>query len=237
MADQLFQRVYNDAINRLRSQVQQAPPPPPPQHPVVLQSQHAPMSTDQIFSSMADELTRSYYGNAVQRLQSEVQARVRQGYNRTNQTPPQYGGGPSQVQQPQFNQPQSFTAPQLMAPPIPAPQQSLPPAEGRSLSASHGNWNPPLSEGALPRNQSPPVKLEPDDENNGANQSPPIKLEPENESNGASLSLWSSAESVAEGRAIANTRHHAVEDTNELQRARSDLNLLAMPSRLGFGGG
>ncbi|KAI7540447.1 hypothetical protein KC331_g9162 [Hortaea werneckii] len=235
MADQLFQRVYNDAINRLRSQVQQAPPPPPPQHPVVLQSQHAPMSTDQIFSSMADELTRSYYGNAVQRLQSEVQARVRQGYNRTNQTPPQYGGGPSQVQQPQFNQPQSFTAPQLMAPPIPAPQQSLPPAEGRSLSASHGNGNPPLSEGLL--NQSPPVKLEPDDENNGANQSPPIKLEPENESNGASRSLWSSAESVAEGRAIANTRHHAVEDTNELQRARSDLNLLAMPSRLGFGGG
>lgn len=46
-----------------------------------------------------------------------------------------------------------------------------------------------------------------------------------------------SAESVAEKRAIANTRDHAAENTNELQQAQSDLNLLAILSRLGFGGG
>ncbi|KAI7155053.1 hypothetical protein KC349_g7233 [Hortaea werneckii] len=260
MADELIQAYGNDAVQHLPSQVQQAPPPPPPQQPAAFQSQSTSMSVGQQIDNMADRLFQRMYNAAINRLQSEIQARVRHGRNQTHQSLPQYGGGPFQVQQPQFNQPsgfaapqygggpfgiqqpqynqpQSFTAPQLMAPPIPAPQQSFPPAESRSLSVPDGNWNPRLGEGALPGNQSPPVKLEPDDENNGANQSPPIKLEPDDESNGASRSIWSSAESVAEGRAIANTRHHAVEDSNELQRARLDLNLLAMPSRLGFGGG
>ncbi|KAI7212588.1 hypothetical protein KC333_g7048 [Hortaea werneckii] len=251
-------RVYKDAVNRLRSHVQQAPPPPPPQQPVAFQPQFAPMATfvesrfQHNFNQMGQTPLQADSGpSQVQQpqfnqLQSPAAPQSGGGLFGTQQpqfnqpqgfAAAQYDGGPFQVQQPQYNQPQSFTAPRLMAPPIPAPQQSFPPAEGRSPSASHGNWNPLLGEGALPRNQSPPVKLEPDDENNGANQSPPIKSEPDNESNGASRSIWSSAESVAEGRAIANTRHHAVEDTNELQRAQSDLNLLAMPSQLGFGGG
>lgn len=38
-----------------------------------------------------------------------------------------------------------------------------------------------------------------------------------------------SAESVAVGRALTHTRDHAVENTNELQQAPFNLNVLKMP--------
>ncbi|GAB1739433.1 hypothetical protein NU219Hw_g4392t1 [Hortaea werneckii] len=98
---------------------------------------------------------------------------------------PQYGGGPSQVQQPQLNQPQNSVAAQLTALPAATPPQFAP--QGHAASNFDGNAAPI-------RTQSPPVKQECKDEDNGTNQSPPVKVESEDENNGASRSIWTRSE-------------------------------------------
>ncbi|KAI6788624.1 hypothetical protein KC363_g7599 [Hortaea werneckii] len=76
-----------------RQQAPPPPPPPPPQQDAASQSQYAPMVTF-------------------------MESRFEHNLNQMIQNLPQYSGGPSQVQQPQFNQPQLFAAPQCVGVPF-----------------------------------------------------------------------------------------------------------------------
>ncbi|KAI7378834.1 hypothetical protein KC336_g19289, partial [Hortaea werneckii] len=123
-----------------QQQRQQAPPPPPRQQQVVFQSQHAPMSTDQIFRNMANQLRQAYCNDAYNDAVQRVQFRVQQDFNRKRQIPPHYGGGPSQFQHPQFNQLQAFAAPQHGGGSFTTQQPQFNQPQGFA-APQYGGWN------------------------------------------------------------------------------------------------
>lgn len=97
-----------------QQQQRQAPPPPPPQQPMAFQSQYAPMVVSQRLINKADRAFLTF-----------MESRFEHNLNQMVHNLPQYSGGPSQVQQPQFNQLQGFAAPQYGGAPFGAQQSQV----------------------------------------------------------------------------------------------------------------